>query len=471
MAALPIELDRARRTPLAAQIYYAIREGIESGRLTSGARLPSWRDLAAQLGVSRGTVRVAYERLITEQFAVGLGPAGTRVAERPPRSVAPRWSPEAPPLPYLFYEFESAPRAFQMGVPSQDAFPFKLWSRILTHQTRLAAAAPVTYPDPRGDPELRKEVAAYLGLARGIRCSPSQVLITSGFSGALGLAIRGLQLGRMGAWIEDPGFPLTRTALGLAGIAATAVPVDAEGLDVAAGVQTAGEAALAVVTPGQQAPLGMTMSLPRRLALIAWARQNDAWIIEDDYLSELQLKGRAAPALASLDHGGRVLHIGSFSKTVSPALRLGFMVVPPELSGPFGELAACLAPAPAAAMQRAVAEFLREGHYIRHLRRMKRLYAARREILLRYLGEMSPDAIKVQATAGLAVVLLLPEFAADVDIASRALQFGLAPAPLSPWYMQSSRQQGLLLGVTNLDERRLPADCCRLLELARLHCE
>src|SRR5882672_4605582 len=467
MAALPIQVDRARKIPLAAQIYSAIRAGIENGRLASGARLPSWQDLAAQLGVSRGTVRVAYERLIAEQFAIGLGPAGTRVAERQSRSSIPDWSPEAPLLPDLFYEFGNAPLAFQMGVPAQDAFPFKLWSRILTRETRRAAAAPVTYPDPRGDPELRKEVAAYLGLARGLRCNTSQVLVTGGFSGALGLAIRGLQLERMGAWIEDPGFPLTRTALGLAGMPVTAVPVDAEGLDVAAGVQTAAGAALAVVTPGQQAPLGMTMSLPRRLALLAWARRSDAWIIEDDYLSELQLKGRAAPALASLDHAGRVLYIGSFSKTISPALRLGFIVVPPELSRRFGELAACMAPAPAAAMQRAVAELLRQGHYIRHLRRMKRLYAARREILLRYLGEMAPDSIKVQATAGLAVVILLPKSASDVDIASRALEFGLAPRPMSAWYTQPPRQQGLLLCVTNLNERRLPADCRRLLELAR----
>ena len=182
--------------------------------------------------------------------------------------------------------------------------------------------------------------------------------------------------------MEDPGFPLTRTALGLAGMTVTAVPVDAEGLDIAAGVRSAAGAALSVVTPGQQAPLGMPMSLPRRLALLAWARRNDAWIIEDDYLSELQLKGRAAPALASLDHWGRVLHIGSFSKTISPALRLGFLVVPPEMARRFGELAACLAPAPAALLQRAVAQFLREGHYLRHLRRMKRLYAARREALL-----------------------------------------------------------------------------------------
>src|SRR6201991_3136492 len=467
MAALPLQLDRARRTPLATQIYSAIREGIENGRLASGARLPSWQDLAIQLGVSRGTVRVAYERLIAEQFAIGLGPAGTRVAERQSRSSMPKRSEDAPLLPDLFYEFGSAPLAFQMGVPSQDAFPFKLWSRILTRETRRAAAAPVTYPDPRGDPELREEIAAYLGLARGIRCSPSQVFVIGGFSGALGLAIRGLQLGKTAAWIEDPGFPLTRTALELAGLAATAVPVDADGLDVAAGIRIAPGATLAVVTPGQQAPLGMTMSLPRRLALLAWARRNDAWIIEDDYLSELQLKGRAAPALASLDHGGRVLHIGSFSKTISPALRLGFMVVPPELSRRFAELAACLAPAPAAGMQRAVAEFLREGHYLRHLRRMKRRYAARRGALLRYLREAAPKSIKVQATAGMAIVTLLPESASDVDIALRALRFGLAPAPLSPWYMRSPRQQGLLLGVTNVNERKLAADCRRLVELTR----
>jgi GntR family transcriptional regulator/MocR family aminotransferase len=467
MAALPIDLDRARRTPLAAQIYGAIREAIETGRLASGARLPSWRDLAAQLGVSRGTVRVAYERLIAEQFAIGLGAAGTRVAERPSPSSTPDWSPEAPPLPDLFQEFGTAPLAFQMGVPSQDAFPFKLWSRILTRETRRATAAPVGYPDPRGDPDLRKEIAAYLGIARGIRCNPSQVLITGGFSGALGLAIPGLRLERIGAWMEDPGFPLTRTALGLAGMTVAAVPVDVEGLDIAAGVRSAAGAALAVVTPGQQAPLGMTMSLARRLALLAWARRNDAWIIEDDYLSELQLKGRAAPALASLDDGGRVLHIGSFSKTISPALRLGFLVVPPELARRFGDLAACLAPAPAAPVQRAVAEFLREGHYLRHLRRMKRLYAARREALLRCLREVASDSMTVQATAGLAVVILLPEFVSDSDIALRALPFGLAPSPLSPWYMQSPPQQGLLLGVTNLNERRLAADCSRLAELAR----
>jgi GntR family transcriptional regulator/MocR family aminotransferase len=467
MATLPIGLDRSGRTSLSAQIYSSIRDAIETGKLASGARLPSWSDLAAQLGVSRGTIRLAYERLIDEQFAIGLGAAGTRVAERPTLPATPDWSQDAPPLPDLFNEFGTAPLAFQMGVPSQDAFPFKLWSRIQARAARRAAAAPVGYPDPRGDPDLRREIAAYLGVARGLRCHPSQVFVTAGFSGALNLAIRGLRVEGLGAWMEDPGFPLTRTALSLAGMTVTAVPVDADGLDIDAGIRQAPGAALAVVTPGQQAPLGMTMSLSRRISLLAWARRNDAWIIEDDYLSELQLGGRAAPALASLDQDGRVLHIGSFSKTISPALRLGFLMVPLEMVRRVGDITACLMPAPAASVQHAVTEFMREGHYLRHLRRMKRLYAARREALICCLKELASDSMKVQATAGMAVVTLLPESVSDVDIALRARRFGLAPGPISPWYMRSPRQQGLLLGVTNLNECTLSADCGRLLQLIR----
>ena len=330
---------------------------------------------------------------------------------------------------------------------------------------RRTGVTPVGYPDPRGDPDLRKEVAAYLGVARGLRCSPSQVLVTAGFAGALGLAIRGLGIEGKAAWIEDPGFPLTRMALRLAGMSVTAIPVDADGLDVDAGVRKSPQAAVAVVTPGQQAPLGMAMSLPRRLALLEWARRNDAWIIEDDYLSELQLDGRAAPALASLDRDGRVLHIGTFSKTISPVLRLGFLVVPVDMMDRFGDITACLTPAPAAFVQHAVAEFLREGHYLRHLRRMKRLYSAQRDALLRCLNEVAPASMKVRIAAGTAIVTSLPDSASDVDIASRALRLGLAPAPLSPWYLESSPRQGLLLGVTNLDERTMVADCRRLVNL------
>ena len=467
MIRLSIRLDRARKTPLATQIYTTIRESIESGQIPAHAKLPSWRDLAAQLGVSRGTVRLAYERLIDEQLALGLGAAGTRVTERRAAGAASHWLAEAPPMPEIFRDFGTAPQPFQMGVPAQDAFPGKLWSRILTREARRSGAAPVGYPDPRGEPALRKEVAAYLGIARGLRCSPSQVLITAGFAGALGIVVRGLRLEGRTAWMEEPGFPLTRTALGLAGMRTVAVPVDEEGLDVAAGIRIAADAALAVVTPGQQAPLGMTMPLARRLALLEWARNNDGWIVEDDYLSELQLAGRAAPALASLDQGERVLHIGTFSKTISPALRLGFLVVPPELTRHFGDLMTCLAPAPGVIVQRAVADFMQEGHYLRHLRRMKRVYASRREALLRCLREEAAGAVEVQATAGMAVVTRLPASVSDVEIAARAREFGLAPTPLSPWYTQAPRPSGLLLGVTNVQVDRLAADCRRLADLVR----
>ncbi|PLC40638.1 GntR family transcriptional regulator [Ralstonia pickettii] len=461
-----IGLDRTTRVSLSMQIYSSIREAIESGQLTAGARLPSWSDLATQLGVSRGTVRAAYERLVDEQFAIGLGAAGTRVAARPV-AVPTRWSPEAPPLPHLFNDFSTAPLVFQMGVPAQDAFPFKLWSRIQARAARRAAAAPVGYPDPRGDPDLRQEIAAYLGVSRGIRCSPSQVFVTAGFSGALNLAIRGLRVEGKHAWMEDPGFPLTRTALGLAGMTVAGVPVDEEGLDIDAGKQIARKAALAVVTPGQHAPFGMTMSLARRLALLEWAQQQGAWIIEDDYLGELQLKGRAAPALASLDQHGRVLHIGTFSKTISPALRLGFLVVPPEMASTFGDIAACLAPAPSATVQHAVTEFMHDGHFLRHLRRMKRLYAARQDALVRRLNELASDSIKVHTAAGMTVVAALPPSVSDIDIAARARHFGLAPVPLSPWYTREPPVQGLLLGVTNVNERTLAANCSRLVEIAR----
>lgn len=452
---------------MATQIYTGIRAAIESGQVPAHTKLPSWRDLAAQLGVSRGTVRLAYERLIDEHMAIGLGAAGTRVTERPSISSISKWTPGAPPMPDLFHDFGTSPLPFQMGVPAQDEFPYKLWSRILTREARHSAAAPVGYPDPRGDPDFRREIAAYLGVARGLQCSPSQILITAGFSGALGLVTRGLELEGKSAWMEDPGFPLTRNALALAGLKVTAVQVDDEGLSLASGLQLAPHAAVAVVTAGQQAPLGTTMSLTRRLALLDWAQRNGSWIIEDDYLSELQLEGRAAPALASLDREGRVLHIGTFSKTISPALRLGFLVVPPKLVSRFGDLAACLAPAPTSTIQRAVAAFMREGHYLRHLRHMKRLYTSRRQLLVRSLHEQASDAIRVESTAGMAVIVRLQNSASDTDLALRALQFGLAPAPLSPWYLHSSGQRGLLLGVTNLNEQRLATDCRRLDELAR----
>lgn len=461
-----IAIDRKAKASLASQIHAALRDAIGDGRLAPQARLPSWRDLAAQLGVARGTVRAAYERLIDEQMIVAMGAAGTRVAARGPIPLPAGPTPDRGPMPDFYPGFGRQPVAFQMGVPAQDAFPMTLWSRIVARAARATAAAPVAYPDPRGEPELRREIAGYLAIARGISCTAGQVLVTAGVAGALGLVTQALGLRGARGWFEDPGFPLTRQALQFAGVETLPVPVDQAGIDVAEGIRRAPAARLAVVTPGQQAPTGVTMSLARRHALLEWAGAAGAWIIEDDYLGELQLKGRAAPALASLDRDGRVLHAGTFSKTISPALRLGFLVVPPQLAALFADVAATLSPAPAPAVQRAVADFIAEGHYLRHLRRMKRLYATRREAVARAMAAAVPATIGVQAGGGLAVRLTLPPGMHDRAIATGALPCGMAPVALSPWHVERP-SPGLMLGITNADPDQLPADCARLVELIR----
>lgn len=459
-----ISLARGTPVPLPEQICRDIGAAIRDGRLAPGARLPSWRDLAAQLGVARSTVRTAYDMLVDSQLIISSGPAGTHVADDfvQPRSICE--VKEEAPLNDLFHEFSTAPAIFQMGVPSQDAFPFKLWSRILGRATREIAAGPVNYADPRGERELRQEIAAYLAIARGIKCTPSQVFITIGYAGALGLALRALNLRSGCAWTEEPGYPLTRTALHLSGITPIPITVDSNGIDVAEGIAIAPAAELAVVTPGQQAPYGMTLSPSRRRALLDWAGRNKSWIIEDDYLSELQLNGRATPALASIDVLGRVVHIGTFSKTISPALRLGFTVVPNSVKSTFGAVATTLAPAPNVAVQRAVAAFIREGHYLRHLRRMKRLYTYRRQAIVAAVGNVGA----IEAMAGLAVIVKLPNGAHDTKITKEAAKYGLKPSPLSPWFERAmAGQQGLLLGVTNVSEKTLAHSWSRLAELIR----
>jgi GntR family transcriptional regulator/MocR family aminotransferase len=456
---LRLELDRSAKTPLAEQIRKGISAAIESGVLAPRARLPSWQDLAAQLGVARGTVRSAYEKLSAAQLIVASRATGTHVADRPSVTVRKEEAPDPGSFIEMYQELTTGPAVFQMGVPAQETFPAKLFARIRSHAVRAESSAPAIYPDPRGELELRREIAGYLAIARGIACSPSQIIVTAGFSGGLGLALHALGLEGRKAWVEDPGFPFTRRGLELARLSLAPIPVDADGIDVDYGLRHAPDAAIIVVTPGQQAPLGSTLSLARRLRLLDWAAQEGVWIIEDDYLSELQLKGRAAPALASLDRAGRVIHIGSFSKTLTPSLRLGFVVVPMTLASRFAEIAASLAPAPGPSVQLATAEFMRDGHYMRHLRRTKRVYAAQRDALLKYLQPRARDI----TIAGLAVLLRLPDGAPDRAIARETLSFGLAPAPLSLWHASAaSARSGLLLGVATAPPKRLAASCDRL---------
>jgi GntR family transcriptional regulator/MocR family aminotransferase len=465
---LQIQLDRTAKLPLSEQIRTSISKAIDSGLLAPGTRLPSWQALAAQLGVARGTVQAAYERLSDCQMIETFGARGTRVAPRPHVAAAQPEAPQPAAFMRTYQERTARPAIFQLGVPGFEGLPEKLFARARSSNLlKTGSFSSLVYPDPSGEFELRREIAGYLSISRNLHCLPEQVFITSGYSSGLGLALQVLGLDGKKVWMEEPGFHRTRKGLELARLSIVPVPVDAEGLNVGYGIENAADAALAVVTPGQQAPLGPTLPLRRRLQLLEWAVSSNAWIIEDDYLSELQLEGRAAPALASLDEGKRVIHIGSFSKTISPGLRLGFVVAPTELATAFSEVAATLAPAPSPVVQLATARFMHDGHYIRRVRRLKRLYSAQRDALCEQLRMRDTEWIK----AGLAVLLRLPDGAPDVQIAREAMAFGMAPSPLSAWFATPScALPGLLLGVATAPEPYLATSCRRLFEIIDRYC-
>jgi GntR family transcriptional regulator / MocR family aminotransferase len=460
---LQIELDRTAKLSLSEQIRISITKAIESGLLAPGARLPSWQDLAAHLGVARGTVQAAYGRLSDCQMIETFGARGTLVAPRPHTLSTQAQAVRPDTRGRTCQAVSAGPAIFQLGIPALDDQPDRLFARARSSNLlKLGPFSSLGHPDPGGEFELRREIAAYLSISRNIHCAPEQVFITSGYSAGLDLALRMLALDGEKVWMEEPGFYRTRKALELARLRIVPVPVDAGGINVGYGIEHAADAALAVVTPGQQAPLGPTLCLRRRLQLLEWAAANGAWIIEDDYLSELQLEGRAAPALASLDKGKRVIHIGTFSKTVSPGLRLGFIVAPTELVAAFSEVAAVFAPAPSPVIQLAMAQFMREGHYSRRVRRLKRLYSAQRAALCDQLRMHDAQWV----TAGLAVLLSLPDGAPDMQIARDAKTFGMAPSPLSQWFAHPSwAQPGLLLGVATAPEAHLAASCRRLFEI------
>lgn len=458
-----IQLDRTARLSLVEQIRGSIGRAIESGLLAPGTRLPSWQDLAAQLGVARGTVQTAYERLSDAQMIETFGAGGTRVAPRPYVAATRPTAPRLGAFMRAYEEMNAGPAIFQLGVPAFDGLPEKLFSRARSSNLlKTGTLTSLLYPDPRGEFELRREIAGHLSLARNFHCHPEQVFVTSGYSSGLGLALRVLGLDGRKVWMEEPGFMVTRRGLELARLNVVPVPVDGDGLNVDYGIERAADAALAVLTPGQQAPLGPTLSLRRRLQLLDWAASSGAWIIEDDYLGELQLQGRPAPAMASLGDGKRIIHIGSFSKTVSPALRLGFVVAPIELTNAFSEVAATLAPAPSPVVQLATAQFMREGHYIRRVRRLKRLYVAQRDGLCEQLRMYDAEWVN----AGLAVLLRLPDGVPDVRIVREAMTVGMAPSPLSVWFANPDwTLPGLLLGVATAPEQHLAESCRSLFEI------
>jgi GntR family transcriptional regulator / MocR family aminotransferase len=447
----PITLDPAEAGPVYLQLANRLRATFASGALAAGARLPSSRALASQLGVARNTVDSAYALLAGEGAIESRGPAGTVVSAQMTARVSPprQWpmafgGKRAPP---------PAPLPFRMGLPALDAFPRKLWSGLVVRAARGLGPADMSHPDSAGFPPLREAVAAYLGVSRGIACTAEQVLITGGFQGALALVRQVLLKPGDAVWVEDPGYLLTRQALELAGANLVPVPVDREGLRVHAGIIAAPRARLAVVTPTHQSPLGVSLSLPRRLALLTWAAESNAYVLEDDYDSEFRYSGRPLPALKGLDRAERVLFAGSFSKVLFPGLRLGYLVVPDTLSDAFLRASRLLTFGQPALEQRAVAAFMGDGHFARHLRRMRGLYAARRAALAAALEGTFGDRVAIELQAGgMHLLARFRDAADDTVLARRATAAGLTPTALSGLAMAHGCGQGLLLSFTNIAE-------------------
>ncbi|HEY4210922.1 MAG TPA: PLP-dependent aminotransferase family protein [Steroidobacteraceae bacterium] len=468
---LPLERG-GNSVPAYRQIYDRIRRAILAGSLPPGTRLPSWNSLATQLGVARGTVKAAYDWLAGEGYIVGRGAAGTIV---PPdlrtHRAAPltRHAANNPSLAGRSSLLDSPLiRPFQMGLPALDAFPRKLWTRIAAQTARRFDDTALGHGSSTGHRPLREAVASYLAVGRGLACTPEQVFITCGYTGALELACRALVEPGDKVWSEDPAYFRTLSLLELAGARIVPVPVDEEGLRVRAGVALAADAKMAVVTPSHQSPLGMPLSLSRRLELLEWATRRKRWVLEDDYYGELNLEGRPMPSLASLDDAGRVLYAGTFSKTLVPTLRVGYLVVPADQVEHFERVALALLPAPAALIQHTVAEFMRLGHFGRHMWRMRKLYAQRKASLVLALEREFGSKLRIDAGTGLHLVAWLPQRADDEALERRAVAAGLAVTALSSATIRTARAPALLLSVTNVAARNATRDVRRLAQALAL---
>lgn len=459
-----IQLDP--RQGLARQLYQALRERILDGRMASRMRLPASRDLALALGVSRNTVVRAYDQLYAEGFIDGRIGDGTYVAElgeggrastpapsvqipEPLRQRLRRHGPDAPR--------EGPPLAFRLGIPAFDLFPFVTWARLQAQFWRRPSALQLGYGEPAGELRLRALIAAYLHNSRGLRCTPEQVLITSGAQQAISLCTQLLVQAGDGVVLENPCYRSAAQAFAVAGARLCGVAVDRDGLDTAQLAAHAG-CRLAYVTPSHQYPTGVTLSLARRLELLEWAERNQAWIIEDDYDGEYRYSGTPLAPLAALDQQGRVLYVGTFSKVIFPALRLGYLVVPPALVEPLAQLRALGMRHSDVASQAVLAEFIAQGHFQRHVRRMRRAAKSRRDALLRgWPGDLVGALPEVQA--GLHACLPLDSLAREQELVAKAAAVGVELSALSGYWQPNLAMQapraGLVLGFAGVDEAQI----------------
>jgi GntR family transcriptional regulator / MocR family aminotransferase len=459
---LLIRIDNRAGKSLQQQIYLAIRRAILDGALGPDTRLPSSRSLADDLRVSRTTTLLAYEQLIAEGYASARHGSGTFVESELPDDLPQQATPRRdvrtkhPQLsrrgvalaatPVAARRISGPPRAFRLGVPALDLFPLRLWSQLVTRRLRSTTMSQLDYTDPAGCAALRTAIANHLQMARGTRCSADQVFIVAGAQRALQMVSSVLLDPGDRVWLENPGYPGARGALMSAGARIVPVRVDSDGLDVAAATRQAPDARMAMVTPSNQFPFGVPMSLVRRLALLKWASGAGAWVVEDDYDSEFRYGTRPFPCLHGLDADGRVIYIGTFAKSVFPALRLGFVVVPSDLHASFLAARRTSDLHPPLLEQMALADFIVDGHYARHLRRMRLAYRERLEALFDAVEHTCAGALRLRPVqTGLHAV-------ADLDDVDEELVFeeakarGIEVAPLGMYFIGRRTANGLVLG-------------------------
>lgn len=463
-AILALSLDRRRGEPLAVQLVRQLRELILAGRIGPGARLPSSRALAGELGVSRATVVLAFDQLASEGCLEGRHGAGMFVPAALPeqalaagpsaRPAVARSRPPAKPL------HRPAPyRPFQVGAVDSALVPFEDWSRRFARIWRQPRPELTGVPDPFGWADLRSAVSGHLEAWRGIAADPARIVITGGTADAIELIASTAFAPGASVVVEEPGYPPLREALNRYAIATVPVPVDAEGLDISL-APVAPAAAGAIVTPSRQFPLGGTLPLARRLALLDWAERETRFVVEDDFDSEYRYEGTPLPALTSLDRSGRVIYVGSFSKTLMPTLRLGFIVLPERLVEPArahlgrrGVLASLM-------LQPVLAEFIGTGEYATHIRRSRRVYARRlaallgeRDRLSGYL-ELEPTAAGMHVVASLGARLATAD---DRTVAAAARRGGVLVAPLADYHATSPSRRAVLMGFAGFDVPALVA--------------
>lgn len=458
-----IQIDRSAQRKVAVQLYMALRDIILSGGLGSGARLPASRTLAKEIGVSRTTVIDAVERLIAEGMLVSRVGAGTFVSDvfdqQTPRTCRPDQSAKAAaPLPLSQTlrkaSADYAPRswlphnsgAFVTALPALDAFPMHHWARISARHLRGARDQIMGYGQPKGHQGLRSAIAAHLRASRGIECRPEQVFVTAGAQQAFSLIAQALLNPTDRVWYENPGAAGARNAFAASGADLVPVDVDQDGLMVSDGLRKAPAFRLAFVTPSHQQPLGHVMSLPRRLELLQAAGQAHAMIVEDDYDGEFEYTDRPKPPLKSIDTQGRVIYVGTFSKTLFPSLRLGFMLVPDTLVDTFDALFSAWISTPATSTQACVADFMDEGHFATHIRIMRRLYTARHEALMEESRAL-PERIRVQpTTSGFHTIAHLEDTLDEHKIIGEAKDAGITLAGLHRYGLTALKQKALVLG-------------------------